>query len=150
MSSAAYSSLSLSLFLHHLEEEFSSSDDDNHLSFSPDIEWTRNLSLSTAIPFRYRSRPPRKRSITFYARTTAHPSWSLIPLELENWVARAILEMARRYKGKVCKTGDGGKKRKRRTISRSVDDENTIEPSFFATQIQQRIVASNFHVLRDD
>lgn len=46
MSSAAYSSLSLSLFLHHLEEEFSSSDDDNHLSFSPDIERTRNLSLS--------------------------------------------------------------------------------------------------------
>lgn len=52
MSSAAYSSLSLSLFLHHLEEEFSSSDDDNHLSFSPDIERTRNLSLSRRLfPF---------------------------------------------------------------------------------------------------
>lgn len=150
MSSAAYSSLSLSLSPSPRRRILFQRRRQSSLFLPRYRTDAKSLSLSTAIPFRYRSRPPRKRSITFYARTTAHPSWSLIPLELENWVARAILEMARRYKGKVCKTGDGGKKRKRRTISRSVDDENTIEPSFFATQIQQRIVASNFHVLRDD
>lgn len=65
----------------------------------------------------------------------------------------AILEMVRRYKGKVCKTGDGGKKERgyarRGTISRNDRHLRRVRQVFSQPRsFQERIVASNFHVLR--
>lgn len=61
--------------------------------------------------------------------------------------------MVRRYKGKVCKTGDGGKKERgyarRGTISRNDRHLRRVRQVFSQPRsFQERIVASNFHVLR--